>query len=132
MVPFHAVRCEVGKPRNVACRRITDGQSAAGFDLVITRVGAAPKIAVLRNACAIIRPATGIRAAFQSSDPQFQFFASGASNAKMEPLRKFRILIFADGKRRHMAINGVDDDIATVESGVDVSNRHFWFALARI
>jgi hypothetical protein len=24
----------------------------------------------------------------------------------------------------------MDDDIAAIEGGVDVSNRHFWFALA--
>ena len=96
MVPFHAIRREIGKPCKIACRGVTDGQRAAVLAFVIGRIGASPIIAVFRYARAIIGPATGIGAAFKSCNPQLQFFACVTCHAEVEPLREFRILVLTD------------------------------------
>ena len=42
----------------------------------------------------------------------------------MKPLREFRILVLADAQRGDIVVDGVNDDVAAVEGGIDVSNRH--------
>ena len=130
MVPFHAIRGEISKACKIACRGVADGQRAAVLRLVIGRIGAAPIIAVFRDASAVIGPATGIGAAFQFGNPQFQFFACGARHAEVKPLGEFRILVLADAQRRNIAINGMNDNITAIEGGIDIRNWHFCFALA--
>ena len=124
MVAFHAIGSEISKPCKIACGGVTNGQCPAIFCLVIGRIGAAPIIAVFGDASPVIGPATGIGAAFQSGNLQRKFFACGACNAEVKPLREFRILVLADTQRRNIAVDGVNDDVAAVEGGIDVSNRH--------
>ena len=42
----------------------------------------------------------------------------------MEPLRKLRILVLADAEGCSCAVDGVDDDVAAIERGVDVFYAH--------
>ena len=130
MVPFHAKGCEIGEPDDVAGGRVADGQGAAVRSFVIARIGAAPKIAVFRNAGAIIWPTAGIGAAFQAGYAQFNFFTRCARNAEVEPLRKLRILVLANAKGGAVAIDGVHYDVTAVECSIDIGDRHFWFVLA--
>ena len=107
MVPFHAKRREIGEPDDVAGGRVADCQGAAVRGFVIACIGAAPVIAVFGNTDAIIWPAAGIGAAFQARYAQFNFFTRCARNTEVEPLRKLRILIFANAKGGAVAIDGV-------------------------
>ena len=124
MVTLHAVRGEICKPGDVTCGDITNRQRAAILRFVIARIGPAPIIAVFGNTGTIVRPAAGIGTALQSANPQFQFLTRGAGHAEVEPLREFRILVLADAQRCDAPIDSVNDDVAAVEGGINVSNRH--------
>ena len=124
MMPFHAVRREIGEPTQIAGRRVTYRQRAAVFAFVISRRSPPPIIAVFGHAGIIVGPSAGIGAALKPGYPQRNLFACRTGNAEMEPLRKFRILVFADTKGGGCAFNRVDDDVAAIKGGVDVSNAH--------
>ena len=124
VMTLHRIGREIGEPGDVAGRRIADRQRAAVFVLVIGRCGAAPVVAVFRNAGVVAGPAAGIGAGFQIGDLEHQFAALCPADAEVEPLLEFAAGIERDGKLRARAVDGKDFDIAAVESRIDPDIAH--------
>ncbi len=124
VVALHRVRREIGEPDDIAGGCVANCQRATVFRLVVSRISAAPIIAVFRHAGSVIGPAAGIGAGFEAGDAQSDVLARSAGDAEVEPLREFRILVLANGKVGFVAVNGIDDDIAAVERSVDVGDGH--------